>query len=137
VFFAGYPSEATVVLRGLRKAGIKAPIIASDANATDEFATMAASGDAADARVSVMVDAPGSGGFEAAGLAAASLDAVTAWLAVKDSGAADAIAARLASETSNGDGTIRFDSRGDARLISFTAVPLIDGRWRKSARAGP
>jgi branched-chain amino acid transport system substrate-binding protein len=38
VFFAGYPSEAAVLLRGMRRAGLYAVFIGSDANATSEFA---------------------------------------------------------------------------------------------------
>ncbi len=63
IFFAGYPSEASVVLRSLRKAGITATLIASDANATDEFGTAAASVDPSTPSVKVMMRAPQSGGI--------------------------------------------------------------------------
>jgi branched-chain amino acid transport system substrate-binding protein len=132
VFFAGYPPEAAVVLRGLRKAGIGAAMIASDANATEEFARAATARNDADLGgvVKVMLQAPGSGGFDANELAAAAAHAVAAWRAAWDTG-------NTASALSTQDlkGVTTFGELGDARLASFTAVPLVAGRWATNANA--
>ena len=132
VFFAGYPPEASVVLRGLRKAGIKTPLIASDANATDDFAATAAALDPSASGVKVMLRAPHSGGLAAADLAVSAQTAVAAWLiASRAGGAASAV-------LSGPDGsTSLFDSDGDARIASFVAVPLVAGQWSQNANAGP
>lgn len=119
VFFAGYPPEAAVVLRGLRKAGISAPVIASDANATTDFAAAAASAGGAQSMVKVMVPAAGSGGLDEQDLSRAAEDAVRAWLAARASG--DAVQALARGPV--------FDERGDARMPAFMAAPLVDGRW--------
>ncbi len=135
VFFAGYPPEASVVLRGLRKAGITSPLIASDANATDDFAATAAALDPSASGVKVMLPAPHSGGRAAADLTAAAQMAVAAWLKVWRAAGfgGDAIAL-----LSGPDGSAKlFDSNGDARIASFIAVPLVAGRWSQNANAGP
>ena len=138
IFFAGYPSEAAVVLRGLRKVGLATVLVASDANATDEFAATVATGNLVVTPVKVMVPAPGSGGYDAAELREAAVRAVTAWLAAMDMGLANDVPARLAMPVTLGaPSRVQFDSRGDSLVASFAAVPLIAGQWRGSARAGP
>jgi branched-chain amino acid transport system substrate-binding protein len=127
VFFAGYPSEAAVVLRGLRMAGITAPMIASDANATEGFAAAAALAGETRSGVSVMVPAAGSGGLDEEGLEQAAADAVRAWRTARNSG--DAV-----QELARGEA---FDERGDARVASFRAAPLVNGRWANNAALGP
>ncbi len=138
IFFAGYPSEASVVLRSLRKAGITATLIASDANATDEFGTAAASVDPSTPSVKVMMRAPQSGGIIPADLEWAAARAVTTWLSFNETNAPSEIARRLAASSDGGDeARMQFDAGGDARIPSFTAVPPFAGRWPRSADAGP
>jgi branched-chain amino acid transport system substrate-binding protein len=133
ILFAGYPAEAAVVLSGLRKAGFGSAVIASDANATDEFARAAAGGAGArpgEVMVMVMVRAPGAGGLDAQTLKTAAFDAVSAWEAARPSGDP---ALALAAD----GGTALFDRNGDRRIESFIAVPLVAGRWATNANAGP
>jgi branched-chain amino acid transport system substrate-binding protein len=127
IFFAGYPSEAAVVLRSLRKARIGAAVIASDANATDDFAKAA---EGSQSQVKVMVRGAGSGGLDPVDLAEAAERAVAIWRAARGSG-------DPATIMSGGDsGSVSpFDAKGDARVPSFVAVPLVAGRWSKSASA--
>lgn len=127
IFFAGYPSEAAVVLRSLRKARLGAAVIASDANATDDFAKAA---EGSLSQVKVMVRGAGSGGLDPGDLDDAAERAVAIWRAARGSGDPATIM--------NGDGSGRaspFDAKGDARVPSFVAVPLVAGRWSKSANA--
>jgi branched-chain amino acid transport system substrate-binding protein len=128
IFFAGYPPEAAVVLRGLSQAGFKGPVVASDANATEDFAAAAdAASGISQPPVKVMVPAAGSGGLDGTDLERAAEDAVRAWLAARATGdAARALA----------NGPI-FDDRGDARIPAFRAVPLVDGRWANKAGRNP
>jgi branched-chain amino acid transport system substrate-binding protein len=137
VFFAGYPSEATVVLRSLRKAGISVALIASDANATDEFGAAAASVDPSTPAVKVMMRAPQSGGMNSADLKWAASRALTLWLSLTANSAPSDIAGRLAVSEAVGGDRVQFDAKGDARFPSFAAVPLVAGRWPRSANAGP
>ncbi len=134
VFFAGYPAEAAVVLRGLRKAGVTAPLIASDANATDDFALAASALDSTQSQVRVMVRAPGSGGLDGGDLKEAASRAVDAWLAARDANPGDPASALAGGAANAGVG---FDAAGDARIASFAAVPLVAGGWAKNANAGP
>lgn len=139
IFFAGYPSEAAVVLRGLRKAHLSAPLIASDANATEDFAATVATSDGKDPVVKVMVRAPNSGGLDATELRRAATRALSAWLGIGEASTPAEIVARLTTPTAmdnNGDALV-FDAKGDARIPSFSAVPLVAGRWPRSAAAGP
>ena len=135
VFFAGYPPEASVVLRGMRKAGITSPLIASDANATDDFAATAAALDPSASGVKVMLRAPHSGGLAATDLTAAAQMAVAAWRTASRTAGASGDAIALLSGP---DGSAAlFNTNGDARIASFVAVPLVAGRWSKNANAGP
>lgn len=127
IFFAGYPSEAAVVLRSLRKARITAGVIASDANATDEFAQAA---EGSQSPVKVMVRGAGSGGLDPRDLDDAAGRAVALWRAAREAGDPAAV---LAAQS--GAGAAAFDGKGDARIASFVAVPLVAGRWSKSANA--
>ncbi len=127
IFFAGYPAEAAVVLRSVRKAQIAAAFIASDANATDEFAQAA---EGSRYPVKVMVRGVGSGGLAPGDLDAAAERAVTIWLAARDAGDAGPLVGGL-----TGRAPLPFDAKGDARVESFVAVPLVAGRWSKSANA--
>lgn len=137
VFFAGYPSEAAVVLRSLRKARVAATMIASDANATDEFVAAAGSIDPSTPAVSVMMRAPRSGGMNSADLKWAALRALTIWLSLKANSQPSEIAGRLAVSEAGGEDRLQFDAKGDARVASFAAVPLVEGRWPRRANAGP
>jgi branched-chain amino acid transport system substrate-binding protein len=128
VFFAGYPPEAAVVLRGLRQMGFTGPVIASDANATDDFAAAAAAlSGLSQAAVKVMVPAAGSGGLDGDDLERGAEGAVRAWLAARATGNAVQGLAR---------GPV-FDENGDARIAAFIAAPLIDGRWSYQAGRRP
>jgi branched-chain amino acid transport system substrate-binding protein len=132
IFFAGYPSEAAVVLRGLRTGGVDAALVASDANATDDFALAAAAHEGTlKGVVKVMVQAPGSGGHGIDDLEVSAGQAAAVWRAARSEGDA---AAALVRGTAGGP--VTFDENGDARLTSFAAVPLVGGRWAKSANAG-
>ncbi|MGZ8410919.1 MAG: ABC transporter substrate-binding protein [Hyphomicrobium sp.] len=138
VFFAGYPSEAAVVLRSLRKVGIAAALIASDANATDEFGAAAASSvDPSTPAVKVMMRAPRSGGMNSADLKWAASRAVKIWLSLKATSQSSDMAGQLAGSEAQGEDRVQFDAKGDARVPSFAAVPLVAGRWPRSANAGP
>ncbi|MBY0226409.1 MAG: ABC transporter substrate-binding protein [Hyphomicrobium sp.] len=137
VFFAGYPSEAAVVLRSLRKAGIPAAMIASDANATDEFGAAAASVDPSTPAIKVMIRAPQSGGMNSADLKWAASRALTMWLSLKENSQPSEIPGRLAVSEAGGEDRLQFDAKGDARVPSFAAVPLVKGRWTRRANAGP
>jgi branched-chain amino acid transport system substrate-binding protein len=138
IFFAGYPSEAGVVLRSLRKAGIAAALIASDANATEEFGAAAASVNSSTSAVRVMMRAPQSGGMNSAELEWAAFRAVTIWLSFKTTATPNEIAGLLVTtEAGSGEDRVQFDAKGDARITSFVAVPLVAGRWPRSANAGP
>jgi hypothetical protein len=108
-------------------AGITAPMIASDANATEGFAAAAALAGETRSGVSVMVPAAGSGGLDEEGLEQAAADAVRAWRTARNSG--DAV-----QELARGEA---FDERGDARVASFRAAPLVNGRWANNAALGP
>ena len=130
IFFAGYPSEAAVVLRELRKAKLGAALVASDANATEEFAQTVAAAGGSQGAVKVMVHAAGSGGLGADALDDAAARAVGAWRGAHETG--DAVRALGATE---GNRATAFDEKGDARIDSFTAVPLVAGRWSGSATA--
>lgn len=130
VFFAGYPSEAVVILRGLAKAGLKSAFLASDANTGSELAQVAA--DSAGKEIKVMVKAPGSGGLDGPELGEAAARAVTAWLQARKSGGAESVARALVA--TDGAGAPLFDANGDARAPSYVAVGVSS---RKSAEAGP
>jgi branched-chain amino acid transport system substrate-binding protein len=137
IFFAGYPSEAAVVLRSLRAVGITAALIASDANATDEFGAAAALVERLTPAVKVMMRAPQSGGMDSADLKWAASNAVKIWLSVLATGQPSGVAGQLAVSAVEVEGRVQFDARGDALLPSFAAVPLIAGRWPRRANAGP
>lgn len=125
IFFAGYPAEAAVVLRSMRKARLGAALIASDANATDEFAQAA---EGSQNPVKVMVRGVGSGGLSPGDLDEAAGRAVTIWRAARDAGQFLGGLAGLEP--------LPFDSKGDARVASFVAAPLVAGRWSRRADAG-
>lgn len=57
ILFAGYPAEAAVLLVGLRNAGLGAPLVATDAVATKEFANVISETLGEGAGVSVLVNA--------------------------------------------------------------------------------
>lgn len=139
ILFAGYPSEAAVILRGLRKAGLTATLIASDANATPEFAEAAnLSNSPADA-VQVLTPAEAHSGADAIPpqsrglsiLAAAAIESWTAAASAAGSNDPAKIAAALSAApvATQSMGEISFDANGDARLPSFTAARLVAGQW--------
>ncbi len=155
VLFAGYPAEASVILRGMVRAGLPAVLVGSDAVATPEFAdTVRQTG--REQRVRVLVPASTAATLLAgtdAGtrspwtgeptsnplLGAFALTAVEIWNGIENApddgsagGLADAIATRrhLTSTFSS----LTFDARGDASIPSFTASELVEGQW-SSVRA--
>jgi branched-chain amino acid transport system substrate-binding protein len=151
IFFAGYPSEAAVILSGLRKSGLRGTLIASDANATEDFAAIASAAESAGIIVKVMTRPSQSGGMDLDGLEVAASTAVTAWRdAAARAGSREpskvAVQLTSTSPTPPSDGQpaqraamnrIEFDESGDARVPSYTVSPLVAGRWSKSADADP
>lgn len=138
ILFAGYPSEAGVLLRGLRKAGFNGVFIGSDANATPEFADAVIQGGLGGGGVKVLTRAGPVAERSASGLGTAAATAVEAWLAGVDR-AESGTPADVASAISRAPfktttmGILSFDSRGDAELTSFVAAALVDGRWSAAA----
>ncbi len=138
VLFAGYPSEAVVLLRGLRTAGISVRLIGSDATATPDFAEAVIASGSGPRNVMVLARAPLQGAAAGIGkedelsvLAAAAIEAW--WAAVLQAGSPEP--ARVISVLGTEElptralGPISFDAQGDARLPSFRAAPLMAGRW--------
>lgn len=130
VFFAGYPSEAIVILRALRANGVTAPFLGSDALAMSDFsATLVTAGG-----VSVLVSTDADGPHAVAARTAA---AVEIWREAAredpaDPGAALSERAHIARKL----GPITFDSKGDARVPSYLVSTWRDGAWKPVAAAG-
>lgn len=138
VFFAGYPSEAAVLLRGMRRAGLYAVFIGSDANATSEFADTVVQGELSGKGVSVLTRAEPVAGKSLEGLSNAAETAVEIWFtgaqrAGTRTGADIAAALAMAPIKTTGMGVVAFGSNGDAGLPSFAAATLVDGRWSAAA----
>lgn len=140
VLFAGYPSEAALILRGMRKAGLASVLVGSDALATAEFAAFVGEDDIAGRRVQVLARTPNDAapqGPEETGPgphASFAQGAVEAWAAAvvrANSTALDKVAAAisLAPITTKALGGISFDAKGDASLPSYMASVLVAGRW--------
>ncbi len=139
ILFAGFPAEAAILLRQLRAAGIAAPLLMSDANATTEMAAHA--GSLLDASVEVLLPVPafvtpGEPADEPASAPEdiATRDALSAldMIAVAAARAANApssaeLATALATSTENRS----FDARGDAVTASFAPHRRVDGAWRR------
>lgn len=140
VLFAGYPSEAALILRGMRKAGLAAVLVGSDALATAEFAEFVGEDDRAGRRVQVLARTPNDAapqGPEETGPgphAAFAHGAIEAWAAaVVRANSTElgkvAAAISIAPITTRALGVISFDAKGDASLPSYTAAVLVAGRW--------
>jgi branched-chain amino acid transport system substrate-binding protein len=140
VLFAGYPSEAAVILRGMRKAGLAAVLVGSDALATTEFAEFVGEDDRSKARVQVLARTPhdtaakGDADTAHGPHALFASAAVEAWAdAAARAGSIDLdkiiAALTIAPVTTRALGVISFDAKGDASLPSYTAAVLVAGRW--------
>lgn len=130
LFFAGFATEAAIVLRQLRAAGLRMTFIASDAVATDEFLSLAAG--AADG---VLLAVPALDG-----VAARASAAVEAWrAAVLNAGsrAPDAVAAALSAGplATASLGLVRFSVKGDADVAAFAMLSCRDVPERTLAAA--
>lgn len=125
ILFAGYPSEAIVILKALRAKGVSAPLLGVDATATAEFGA-----GLADRRGEVFVLVSADHGADA--------------LAARASAAArlarDAMRTGASIQTGAFEdpqlGRIVFDAKGDAQLPSYQVNAWIDGAWKPIAASG-
>ena len=151
VFFAGYPSEADIIVTALRAAGVTAAVLGSDSLATAEFTQQRA---ARDAGVQVLSRFDPSVDFismlgDGHASAAAAFD--PAWSAPQTAGARHTVqaifswaaaaqrAASSAPEKVSHElevtqpampaGTVAFSDRGDARVVSFYEVCWNGKTW--------
>lgn len=141
IMFAGFPAEAAILLRRLRAAGVMAPLVLSDANATPELAAHA--GRLLDDRVEVMLPvptdiardqvAPAEPPFDLHAIPAR--DAATALRLIAEAarGATQISPAELATALSSPTraGGPAFDAIGDAVGASFAPYRWHDGAWRR------
>lgn len=144
IFFAGFPAEAAILLRQLRAAGIEAPLLAIDANATPEMAAHA--GRALDTGFEVMLPVAAR---------AAPIEANVAPLSPTETAAADAqTAIELLVEAAHATGTLAaadlaralaatpadaavrlaFDAKGDVIAPAFAPFRWTSGGWRAVGR---
>ena len=155
VYFAGFPSEAALVLRQMRDAGVEAPFIGCDTLATSEFPEAAgatgegaqifagfdwgASKDQASSKDHASSNAQprsgvpaGSNGADGASVRTAA--AIEIWAAaarIANSTDTALVAAILSHETLPAEvGQLSFDSNGDARIPSFAIHRLSGGKWQ-------
>jgi branched-chain amino acid transport system substrate-binding protein len=144
-FFAGYPSEARVIVAGFRRLGLDTPFLGSDSLATPEFAD----GPGADAlKISVLVarepaaegpwrenEARDGGGADAASSPAAlTYAAVEVWAeGVRQANAFEpkAVSGALERGTikTSALGPVSFDDNGDARVVSFAPAVWNGASW--------
>ncbi len=127
VYFAGYAIEAAIVLRQMRAAGIGAAFVASDAVATDEFASLA--GDKLDGIAIVRAaDAEtGSGGAREPGTVARARAAVQLWRQSAIAAGmltAEPVAAQMAkgAHETAALGQIAFNAKGDLDRPSYAVI---------------
>lgn len=136
-FFAGYPAEADIIVRGLRAAGIDIPVLGSDSLATQEFTTSSVARD--DALWVMLRNEPTAADPVPPSLSQAVARAGASQSVVRQSYAAVLIWAeaatragswspdRVSGELVHGAydaapiGPLTFDERGDARVTSFAA----------------
>lgn len=145
LLFAGYPTEALVILDDLRRAGSDARFIGSDSLATAEFSDASAA-DATRIRVLVprapevnanwlAAEPEDSGGkADMKALAALTHAAVEAWAhGVREAKSFEGagVAAALARDAANTEalGAVGFDEKGDARIISFAPAVWNGASW--------
>ena len=144
VYFGGYHPEAALIVRAMRPAGIRAPLLGDDALETQEFATLA--GDASngvmftslgDARkqpeAAQVVDELRKGGFEPEGYTLYSYAAVQVWAqAATNAGTTDAakVAQMLRSAYwSTVVGPLSFDAKGDVAQQLYVWYVFHQGRY--------
>ena len=144
VYFGGYHPEAALIVRAMRAAGIRAPLLGDDALETQEFATLA--GDAGngvmftslgDARkqpeAAQIVDEFRKAGFEPEGYTLYSYAAVEVWAeAVTHAGTTDAakVAQALRSAYwSTVVGPLSFDAKGDVAQQLYVWYVFQQGRY--------
>ena len=129
VLFAGFSSEAIVILRSLRAKGVAAPFIAVEANATPDFGRalrMPGDGD---------VFVLSSGPPNAAAVRQFAAIAIRAWDAAKIADAGDPGGTlQTVAFVDPALGKIGFDANGDVRLPSYRLSAWKDGVWEL---AGP
>ncbi len=145
VLFAGYPSEAVVLLRSMRKAGLTTVVIGSDALATPEFAETVSAADQASNRVQVL--SPQAGATLSSTTGADKPDPAATHFTVQARAALEVWAAAVSKEHSllpeavarsltgpplgpTAAGEVSFDEKGDVRMPSFIAAVLVAGRWQ-------
>ena len=129
ILFAGFPSEAIIVLRSLRARGVSAPFLGVDAVATNEIGAALATklGD-----VFVLLSAD-----DAQSVALRTAAACAMWQTAGKKTAADPGAA-LAGLALNDSalGRITFDAKGDADIPSYSVSAWRDGAWKPAAAPG-
>lgn len=130
LFFAGFATEAAIVLRQVRAAGLRLTIIASDAVATDEFLSLAAG--AADG---VLLAVPALDGVAAR--AGAAVEAWRAAVLTAGSRAPEAVAAAMSAGAlaTASLGVVRFSAKGDADVAAFAMLTCRDVPERTLAAA--
>jgi ABC-type branched-subunit amino acid transport system substrate-binding protein len=122
----------------MRRAGLGAVFIGSDANATSEFAETVVQGDLSGRGVKVLTREEPMAGKSLEGLSNAAETAVEIWFAGAQragtrTGSDIAAAIGMAPVKTTGMGVVAFGSNGDAGLPSYAAASLIDGRWSAAA----
>lgn len=152
VFFAGYPSEADIIVTALRAAGLSVPVLGSDSLATQEFTTQHAANDptvqvlarfrppptpspqmadASAAPSATLIDAAWSPALKTQ--AQQTAQAIYTWAEAArraSSLAAEKIGPELANPLAAApSGTVSFDDKGDARVASFFAVRWSGKEW--------
>jgi branched-chain amino acid transport system substrate-binding protein len=144
LFFGGYHTEAGLIVRRLREAGLDTILVSGDALMTEEF--LAIAGEAGDgalmtyppdparqAAAAAVVEKFAARGIVAEGYMLASYAAVEAWAqAVNAAGTRDF--APIARGLADGSfptvlGTFEFDDKGDATLPAYVIYEWRDGRY--------
>ncbi len=125
VLFAGYPSEAVVILKALRAHGVSAPFVGVDALATREFGQLLTS-----ERGQVFVLAsPDAVGPDA--IAARTAAAIGLWRQARAARPHDPAAAiTLSVESGGANERVAFDTKGDAPVPSYLVTTWRAGAWR-------
>ncbi|MDO9381948.1 MAG: ABC transporter substrate-binding protein [Hyphomicrobiaceae bacterium] len=124
ILFAGFPSEAIIVLKSLRARGVTAPFLGANAVATNEIGAALATrlGDvfvllsADDAKTVVLLTATACAMWQTAGTAA-DPGVALAGIAFDDPAL----------------GRITFDAKGDADVPSYLVSAWRDGAWKPAA----
>lgn len=124
VYYAGFPTEAAIILREMRLIGSRATVMGGDALATAEFAERAGrEGDGTLLTISSAADPVRA----AARLALAATE--IAIETVRSQSGSGAIARHIATTTfGTSEGPIAFDAQGDASIASFAVNRWQDGK---------